>query len=69
MKPCPFCGQSNARAETTHEDVTNEVVVMCLCGARGPAVPWQTDFKDSSREYANREAAGVKAIEFWNTRA
>ena len=69
MKPCPFCGQTNALVADLHEDVTNEVAVICACGARGPAQPWRTDSENSSREYANREAAGVRAVEFWNKRA
>jgi len=68
MKPCPFCGQTNAHVVELHEDCTNEVAVVCLCGARGLAQPWQGDYENESREYANREAAGIKAVEFWNTR-
>ena len=66
LKKCPFCGTYNACAVNEHVDVTHYYVVECLCGARGPQVPFRPKRQNSSDpEWIEAESRAIRA---WNKR-
>ncbi len=66
-KPCPFCGQTNARV--VPDEPGGEMAVECLCGARGPGEPCRTYATNSLESYkAEQDRAVAKAEWFWNRR-
>lgn len=65
MKPCPFCGWSDA---TAHEGSTFRwwVVECNNCGAQGPEIRRQTTGEGTNAEWDAKATA--TAIEDWNRR-